>query len=161
MDEKDEVCVNEDTREDQYLIFTIENESYGIPIRYITEIISIVEITQVPELPVYVKGIINLRGEIIPIMDARLRFKMKKKEYDNRTCIIVIEIEEVSFGLVVDDVREVENINGTDLAPPPYISGSEDYAYGFIEAIGKAKGGIRLLIDCRKLLYNNKLDDFR
>ena len=159
MDEKNEIYENEDTQKDKYLIFSIGDERYGIPIRYVIEIIGIEEITQVPELPIYVKGIINLRGKIIPVMDVRLRFKKEEKEYDDRTCIIVIEIENVLFGLIVDQVKEVASINEVNIAPPPNISNSEDFSSGFIEAIGKVENDIWLFIDCKKLLYNNELED--
>ena len=158
MDEKEEIYENEDTQKDKYLIFSIGDESYGISIQYVIEIIGIEEITQVPELPIYVKGIINLRGKIIPVMDVRLRFKKEEKEYDDRTCIIVIEIDGISFGLIVDNVKEVASIDETNIAPPPNISCAEDFSNGFIEAIGKVENDIWLFIDCRKLLYNNELD---
>jgi purine-binding chemotaxis protein CheW len=158
LDEKEEIYENEDTQKDKYLIFSIGDESYGIPIQYVIEIIGIEEITQIPELPIYVKGIINLRGKIIPVMDVRLRFKKEEKEYDDRTCIIVIEIDGISFGLIVDNVKEVASIDEKNIAPPPNISSAEDFTNGFIEAIGKVENDIWLFIDCRKLLYNNELD---
>lgn len=159
MDETKEIYEMEDTQKDKYLIFSIGDASYGIPIRYVIEIIGIEDITRVPELPIYVKGIINLRGKIIPVMDVRLRFKKEEKEYDDRTCIIVIEIENVSFGLIVDQVKEVASIDEANIAPPPNISSGEDLASGFIEAIGKVENDIWLIIDCKKLLYNNELYD--
>src|SRR5476649_1859546 len=82
----------EDTKKDKYLIFSIGEQSYGIDIKYVIEIIGIEPITEVPELPDYVKGVINLRGKIIPVMDVRLKFKKEEKEYDDRTYIIVVEI---------------------------------------------------------------------
>jgi len=158
LEEQKEIYENEDTQKDKYLIFSIGDESYGIPICYVIEIIGIEEITQVPELPSYVKGIINLRGKVISVMDARLRFKKEQKEYDDRTCIIVIDIEGTSFGLIVDSVKEVASIDEMNIATPPYISSTEDFAGGFIEAIGKVENDIWLFIDCRKLLYNEELD---
>jgi Chemotaxis signal transduction protein len=157
--DENEIFENEDAHKDKYLIFSVGEASYGIPIRSVIEIIGIEEITQLPELPIYVKGIINLRGRIIPVMDARLRFRKEEREYDDRTCIIVIEIENVVFGLIVDNVKEVAGIDEANISPPPNISRDEDFACGFIEAIGKAGQNILLLIDCKRLLNNNELDD--
>ncbi|MEL7654413.1 MAG: chemotaxis protein CheW, partial [Bacillota bacterium] len=156
MDEQNDMLEIDDTLKDKYLIFSIGDESYGIPIRYVIEIINIVEITKVPEQPRYVKGIINLRGKVISVMDVRLRFKKEEKKYDDRTCIIVIDIDEVSFGLIVDNVKEVVSIEQNNIAPPPAISNNEDNEGGFIEWIGKVENDIWLLIDCKKLLKNEK-----
>lgn len=157
MDEQNDKLEIEDALKDKYLIFSISDENYGIPIRYVLEIIKIVDITKVPEQPSYVKGIINLRGKVISVMDVRLRFKKEEKEYDDRTCIIVIDIEGVSFGLIVDNVKEVASIEENNMAPPPALSNNEDAAGGFIEWIGKVEDDIWLLIDCKKLLKNEEL----
>ena len=82
--------LEEDTQKGRFLTFSLDKESYGIEIKYVTEIIGLQEITEVPELPDYIKGIINLRGKIIPVMDIRLRFKKSEKEYNDRTCVIVL-----------------------------------------------------------------------
>ncbi len=146
---------DEDTLKGKYLIFTMDNELYGMEIRYITEIIGIQPITVVPEMPEYVKGITNLRGKIIPVMDARLRFKKAEKEYDDRTCIIVLDTDDVSIGLIVDSVAEVLTIQDEDIAPPPEVNkGSHRY----IKGVGKAGGSVKLLLDCRKLLIDDEID---
>lgn len=149
-----EFIENEDTLKNMYLIFSIGEESYGIPVKYVIEIIGIAEITKVPELPDYVKGIINLRGKIITVMDVRLRFKREEKDYDDRTCIIVIENEGISFGLIVDSVKEVTNINESNISPPPPLSNQNLDSNGFIEGIGKIENNIWLIIDCRRLINN-------
>ena len=148
---------NEDTLKNKYLIFSVGEESYGISIKYVIEIIGIEEITKVPDLPDFVKGIINLRGKIISVMDARLRFKKEEKEYDDRTCIIVIEIDGITFGLIVDNVKEVASIDESNIAPPPTVNKQEDGVRGFIEGIGKVGNDIWLFIDCMKLLTNTEL----
>jgi purine-binding chemotaxis protein CheW len=153
-----EILENEDTLKNKYLIFSIGEESYGIRIKYVIEIISIAEITKVPDLPEYVKGIINLRGKIISVMDVRLRFKKEEKEYDDRTCIIVIDIDGISFGLIVDNVKEVASIEENNIAPPPTIISQGDITSGFIEGIGKVENDIWLFIDCMKLLNHSSLD---
>jgi purine-binding chemotaxis protein CheW len=153
-----ESCENEDTQKNKYLIFSFGKESYGISIKYVIEIIGIEDVTKVPDLPDYVKGIINLRGKIISVMDARLRFKKEEREYDDRTCIIIIEIDGISFGLIVDNVKEVVSIDGSNIAPPPTVNKIEDAANGFIEGIGKMENDILLFIDCNKIL-NHQMDE--
>ncbi|NLM79860.1 MAG: purine-binding chemotaxis protein CheW, partial [Clostridiales bacterium] len=105
-----EQIVDDDPQDGRYLTFSLDSECYGIEIKYVTEIIGIQPITEVPEMPEYIKGIINLRGRIIPVMDVRLRFKKPFREYDERTCIIVIEIRDIVLGLIIDRVSEVLTI---------------------------------------------------
>ena len=96
---------DEDTpQKGRFLTFVVDEEFYGIEIQYITEIIGIQTITTIPELPEYLKGIINLRGKIIPVMDVRLRFRKQQRKYNDRTCIIVVEIKDITLGLIVDSV---------------------------------------------------------
>lgn len=139
----------EDTLGGRFLTFPLENESYGIEIRYVTEIVGIQSITEVPELPEYIRGIINLRGKIIPVMDVRLRFKKNRIEYNDRTCVIVIDIRDVSIGLIVDNVSEVISIPETEIVAPPEI-GRDSNRY--IKGIGKVGSEVKLLLDCEKLL---------
>lgn len=145
----------EDTQRGRYLIFTLGNEYYGIEIRYVTEIIGIQTITVVPELPDYVKGIINLRGKIIPVMDVRLRFKKEAKEYNDRTCVIVVDIKDISVGLVVDSVSEVVTINETDISELPQMNQGSSNRY--IKNIGRVGNDVRLLLDCEKLLTDEDI----
>lgn len=146
---------NEDTLKGKYLIFSMGEENYGIEIRYITEIIGIQPITEVPEMEDYVKGVTNLRGKIIPVMDARLRFKKEEREYDSRTCIIVLDTNEVSVGLIVDSVAEVLTLNEEDIAPPPEIN---KIGRKYIKGIGKTEDGVKLLLDCQRLLTDDEID---
>ncbi|OOM74129.1 chemotaxis protein CheW [Clostridium puniceum] len=142
----------EDTQKDKYLIFSIGKQSYGIDIKYVIEIIGIEPITKVPELPNYVKGVINLRGKIIPVMDIRLKFKKEAKEYDDKTCIIVVEISNISIGLIIDRVLDVVNIEEKNISPQPKTISNKDNANKYIKGIGKVQNEVRLLIDCYKLL---------
>ncbi len=143
----------EDTQKGRYLTFKLEKESYGIEIIHVTEIIGIQPITEVPELPDYIRGIINLRGKIIPVMDVRLRFKKSFREYNDRTCVIVIDINELSIGLIVDSVSEVIAIPDTEIVAPPEINrGGNRYVKG----IGKVHGEVKLLLDCNKLLNDEE-----
>jgi purine-binding chemotaxis protein CheW len=109
----------EDTQHGRFLTFSLEEEVFGIEIKYVTEIVGIQSITKVPEVPAYIKGIINLRGKIIPVIDVRLKFGKQPMVYDDRTCIVVIDITEVSVGLIVDNVDEVLTIDDSNIAAPP------------------------------------------
>jgi purine-binding chemotaxis protein CheW len=146
---------NEETLKGKYLIFAMGTELYGIEIRYITEIIGIQPITEIPEMPEYVKGVTNLRGKIIPVMDARLRFKKEERDYDGRTCIIVLDTSGASVGLIVDSVSEVLSIEEEDIAEPPELSQG---GRKFVKGIGKVGGGVRLLLDSQRLLTDDELD---
>jgi len=141
--------LDEDTQKDKYLTFFIKEEIYGIDIRLVTEIIGIQPITEVPEVPDYVKGIINLRGRIIPVMDMRLRFKKDFLEYTDRTCVVVIEACDMALGLIVDAVAEVLTIAAAEIVPPPEMKSAQNR---YIRAIGKTGSGVTLLLDCEKLL---------
>ncbi len=147
----------EDTQKDQFLTFSLGKESYGIDIKYVIEIIGIQAITRIPELPEYVKGIINLRGKIIPVIDVRLRFKKEPKDYNDRTCVIVVDINEVSIGLIVDSVAEVINISEQNMVDPPQMNKGLNNRY--IKKIGKVGNEVRLLLDCEKLLTEDELVD--
>lgn len=147
---------DEDTQKDKYLIFFLGKEFYGIEIKYVIEIIGIQTITEVPGLPHYLKGIINLRGKIIPVMDVRERFKKVCKEYNERTCVIVIEINHLFVGLIVDQVAEVLNIPEGEIVAPPEATDSENK---FIKGIGKVRDDVKLLIDCEKLLSQENVEN--
>lgn len=146
----------EDTQKGKFLTFGLGKESYGIEIKYVTEIIGIQTITEVPEFPEYVKGIINLRGKIIPVMDVRLRFKKEAKDYNDRTCIIVIDIEQACIGLIVDTVSEVTTILEENIVEPP--GGNRYFGSKYIKKIGKIGNEVKLLLDCMKLLAEDELD---
>lgn len=139
----------EETQKSKFLIFQLGNDHYGIEIKYVTEIIGIQPITAIPDLPVYVKGVINLRGKIIPVMDVRLRFGMEMQAYDDRTCIIVIDMQDMAIGLVVDRVAEVIFIPDGNIADPPQMN--KDF-HKYIKGIGKVGNKVKLLLDCSRLL---------
>ncbi len=149
--------IEEDTLKDRFLTFSIEREFYGIEVRYIIEIIGMQPITEIPKLPGYVKGIINLRGKIIPVMDIRLRFKKEPKEYNDRTCIIVVDIGDLSIGLIVDSVSDVLTIPEQDIVEPPSIN--KGFSNRYIKKIGKINNEVKLLLDCNKLLSDDEFKD--
>lgn len=147
--------IEEDTQAGKFLTFILEKELFGIEIKFVTEIVGIQDITKVPEMPEYIKGIINLRGKIIPIMDVRLRFGKELRDYDDRTCVIVVDLDGVALGLIVDSVSEVLPIPETDIDEIPGFSAGR--GNGFIKNIGKLKSGVCLLLDCDKLLSQDEI----
>ncbi|CUH95716.1 hypothetical protein P22_1794 [Propionispora sp. 2/2-37] len=144
----------EDTQKGKFLTFALGEEQYGIEIKFVIEIIGIQVITQVPELPPYVKGIINLRGRIIPVMDVRLRFKKEAREYTDRTCVIVIDIHDISIGLIVDTVLEVLDIPEESIVAPPGVHTSFHNKY--IKGIGKVGNEVKLLLNCDRLISDEE-----
>jgi purine-binding chemotaxis protein CheW len=146
----------EDTQRGKYLTFMLDKEVYAIEIQYVTEIVGIQPITEIPELPAYLKGIINLRGKIISVMDVRLRFKKNPVEYDDRTCVVVVQVEDVSIGLIVDNVSEVLSIaEGNVVSPPDMYGGAENK---YLKGIGKTGNEVKLILDCNKLMKNEDVE---
>ena len=154
---ENEVELEEDTQKDKFLTFILGDEVYGIEIQFVTEIIGLQPVTEIPDLPEYVKGIINLRGKIIPVIDVRLRFKKSASKYNDRTCIIVVEIKDVAVGLIVDTVAEVLTITTQDIVPPPQFNNGR-YFQRFIKGIGKVENSVKLILDCDRLLNDKEMD---
>lgn len=149
---------DEDTQVDKFLTFILGQEEYGIEIKYVTEIIGIQNIAGVPDMPHYIKGVINLRGKVIPVMDVRLRFGLQEREYDDRTCVIVINIDEQSVGLIVDRVSEVLDIPETQVEPPPRVKNGGSSR--FIQGMGKVGDRVKILLNAHQLLFDmNKADN--
>ena len=146
----------EDTQREKYLTFHLGGETYGIEIRHVREIIGIQKITEVPEMPEFLRGVINLRGQVIPVMDVRTRFKMDRRDYDDRTCVIVVEVQDNTMGLVVDTVSEVADIPDAEVQPPPKVSKAVSSRY--IKGMGKTGDSVKILLDADKLLYEDELD---
>lgn len=146
--------LEEDTQKGKFLTFCIDNEIYGLDVMNVTEIVGVQTIAKIPELPDYIKGIMNLRGKIIPVMDIRLRFKKEAREYDDKTCIVVIDVEDITMGLIVDRVSEVLFIKDEDIIPLPELNKGSNR---FTKGIGKVNDEVKLIIDCDKLLnYNDE-----
>ena len=146
-------------KEGKYLTFTLANEEYGIGILKIREIIGMMPITSVPRTPEFVKGVINLRGKVIPVMDLRLRFEMEEMKYTERTCIIVVEIERqsgtVQIGAVVDSVSEVLNIKGEDIEETPSFGTKLNTEY--ILGMAKMEGDVKILLDIDQVLNDEEV----
>ncbi|XER09893.1 Chemotaxis protein CheW [Sporomusa aerivorans] len=147
--------LDEDTQNGRYLTFCLGNECYGLEISHVTEIIGMQPITEVPHLPEYVCGIINLRGKIIPVIDVRLRFKKPFQEYNDRTCIIVVDINDMAAGLIVDRVSEVLSIDDADIVTPQELKSAHNR---YTKGIGKVEDDVKLLLDCRRLLLDQDVD---
>lgn len=145
----------EDTQRGRFLTFTLEENVYGISIKYVTEIIGMQTVTTVPETPNFLKGIINLRGKVVPLIDVRLKFGKEEKEYNERTCVIVVEVENLSVGLIVDMVDDVLTISEDKIAPPPVGTGGYDNKY--IEGIGQTDNQVILLLDAEKILKSDEI----
>jgi len=150
---------SEDTQEGKFLTFNMGEEEYGIEIRHVTEIIGIQSITDLPDMPEYVKGIINLRGKVIPVIDVRLRFKMKERAYDERTCIVVVNINGMAVGLIVDSVSEVLDIPSGDIEPPPKVKKGE--ASRYIQGLGKVNDNVKILLDTRQMLFSEEINQLK
>lgn len=159
IDLDEEMYEEEDTQKDKFLTFHLSNEDYGIEIEYVTEIIGIQKITEVPDMPDYVKGVINLRGKVIPVMDMRRRFHLTDRDYDDRTCIIVVDISGAQIGLVVDEVREVADIPEDQIEPPP--SNGKRGGRQYIKGIGKMDDEVKIILDVSRILYEEELDGLK
>jgi len=149
--------------EGKYLTFTLAEEEYGIGILKIKEIIGMMPITPVPQTPEFVKGVINLRGKVIPVVDLRLRFGMEEIGYTERTCIIVVEISgetgTVQTGIVVDSVSEVMNIKGADIEDAPSFGTNLDT--GYILGMAKMEGGVKILLDIDQVLSAEEIAELK
>jgi purine-binding chemotaxis protein CheW len=143
----------EDTRKGKYLTFKLGTEIFAIEISYVTEINNLLPITAIPDSPVYIKGIISLRGKIIPVIDMRLKFRKEPAEYNDRTCIIILNIDDIQVGLIVDNVAEVLNISDDNIEPPPEFNFSAKNRY--LKGIGKIGDRLALILDCRSILTDD------
>ncbi|PLX84509.1 MAG: chemotaxis protein CheW [Desulfuromonas sp.] len=146
----------EDTLSGKFLTFRLGREDFGLEIRYVTEIVGLQKITELPDMPGYVKGVINLRGAVIPVIDVRVRFRLEPREYDERTCIVVAQLQNRAMGLVVDQVNEVTEIPAGQIEPPPRAGSAS--GGGFIQGLGKIGEDVKILLDTEKLLSDQELD---
>ncbi|MFC1524430.1 chemotaxis protein CheW [Thermodesulfobacteriota bacterium] len=150
------------SRAGKYLTFALGAEEYGVSILKVKEIIGIMDITQIPDMPEFAKGVVNLRGRVIPIIDLRLKFNMPPKEYDSRTCIIVVEItskeSELLIGIIVDSVSEVLAVAEENIEPPPDF-GLQTHK---TDILGMAKEGeqVKILLDIDRVLSPEELAVF-
>lgn len=167
MDENKELILNDELLEDEenevdeqegkYVTFKSGNEYFGLKIQYVNEIIVFQEVTAIPESEDYIKGLINLRGKIIPVIDVRLRFRQEPFEYDDRTCIIIINVKNTVVGLIVEKIAEVVEIAKHNILPSPTLGRSDKGQNRYVYAIGKVGDSVKLLLDPDKLLNDDEL----
>lgn len=142
---------------EKYLTFLIDKQFYAFHINDVVEIIEMVDITPVPEFPDYAKGIINLRGVLIPIIDVRLRFCKNEMDYNERTCIIILSLKGIQVGFIVDTVDEVIDIDKANISGVPKISDKKTRKY--IEGVGKLTNKIVMLVNAQKMLNDEEMKD--
>ena len=147
-----------DSKGGKFLTFFLAGEEYGLEILKVHEIIGLMPITPVPRTPMYINGVINLRGKVIPIVDLRLKLEMDSTETTDQTCIIVVQASGFDVGVIVDKVSEVLDIAGSEIDDPP--SFGTDVNSEYILGIGKSEGRVKLLLDIDKVLSMNELMEF-
>lgn len=146
----------DDNQKGRYMTFRLGEKYYGIGISYVNEIIGLQPITKVPETEDFIIGLINLRGKILPVIDVRIRFGMEPRAYDDRTCIIVINVNSIIIGLIVDTIAEVVTIAEEDVIPPPTINPGGGKASRFVYGIGKVENSVKMLLDLDKLIAHEE-----
>jgi len=138
----------------KYLTFSLDSEDYGVEILKVREIIGIMDITSMPQVPSYVKGVVNLRGKVIPVIDLRLKFGLEPAPYTEQTCIVVVDVGSL-VGVIVDTVQEVLDISESQIDPPPPLGASVDTS--FVMGMGKIKDDVKILLDIDKVLATDEL----
>lgn len=133
------------TKPGQYLTFQLKTEQYGVPIETVREINRVGEITPVPKTPEYVKGVMNLRGKIIPVVNLRIKFGMEHQDYTRDTCIIVIDTQIGQVGVIVDAVKEVVDLEDSQIEPAPMLGNERTMA--FVKGMGKIDNKVIILVD--------------
>lgn len=146
----------EEVRTEKYLSFFINNQRYGIPISLVIELIAMQKVAEVPEFPYYAKGIINLRGLIVPLIDVRLRIGYPEAPYTDKTCIIVATCEGIDIGLIVDEVDEVLDIPSDEINPP--TRSTDEAVERYVNGVAVMPDKLTLLMSCEKLIGEGYLD---
>ncbi|MGM0519898.1 MAG: chemotaxis protein CheW [Campylobacterota bacterium] len=140
---------------EKYLTFIVDEEIYGLEILKVREIVAMLHISKVPLVPNYVKGVINLRGKVIPVIDIRLKFNMTDIEYDEHTTIIIVDVDDISIGFIVDKTSEVVKIDKSNLMPPPKFGTGIDTS--FLKSMAKTENNIIMIVDLEKLFSSEEL----
>lgn len=140
----------------QFVTFVISNENYGVPVLKVQEIIGMTEIVHVPNCPDFMKGVINLRGSVVPVIDMRRRFKMEERQYDMFTVIIIVEVRDMLVGMIVDSVSDVVDIDASDVQKTPQFTVKIDT--DFIEGIGQIGRKLVIILDIEKILSVEEID---
>ena len=159
MTANDNAAAQADARAGKYLTFQLANEEFGIRVLKVREIMGIQEITAVPQTPAHIKGVINLRGKVVPVVDLRLKFGVAAADYTQRTCIIVTQVQgessPVMMGIVVDSVSEVLNLTGTEIEDTPDFG--EEISGSYLLGMAKVKGKVKILLDIDRVLSTQDL----
>lgn len=142
----------QEAQKGMYMTFKSGNEYYGIKIQYVNEIVGFQDITPVPETESYIMGLINLRGKIIPVIDVQKRFGQEPSEYNDRTCIIVVDVKATTVGLIVEKIAEAVEIKDENILPPPTISRVDRIQNKYVYGIAKVGDSVKLLLDPERLL---------
>lgn len=154
----DDLNGSDDSQKGMFMTFQIADECYGIAITFVQEIVGIQSITAVPEIEDYIKGLINIRGKIIPVIDVRVRLKQTPREYTDRTCIIVIDVKSTTVGLIVDEIAGVITVNENEIILPPSLSqsnaGNSKYVFGLV----RVENEVKLLLDPEKLIRDEDVE---
>jgi purine-binding chemotaxis protein CheW len=152
-----------DSRAGKYLTFQLSNEEFGIRVLKVREIMGLQEITAVPQTPNHIKGVINLRGKVVPVIDLRLKFGMPPAEYTQRTCIIVTQVQgesgAVLMGIVVDGVADVLTIAGSEIEDTPDFG--DEYSGGYLLGMAKVKGKVKILLDIERVLSTQDMHNLK
>lgn len=156
-EELDELLEDE-SQKDKFMTFQTGKEFFGISISYVNEIITMQPIAAIPEVDDYIKGLINLRGKIIPVIDVRIRFKMEPKEYTDRTSIIVINVKTTTIGLIVEELTGVDIIADDNIVPPPTLGQKSSEHSKYVYGIARTGNVMKLLLDPEKLIRQNELE---
>ncbi len=159
-EEKDELdeLQEDDAQKGKFMTFQTGKEFFGISISYVNEIIAMQPIAPIPEVDDYIKGLINLRGKIIPVIDVRTRFKMEPSEYTDRTCIIVIDVKSTMIGLIVERIAEVDTIADDSIVPPPTLGRKEHEHNKYVYGLARTGDSVKLLIDPEKLIRQDDIE---
>ena len=152
--------LEEDSQKGKFMTFQTGKEFFGISISYVNEIIAMQPIAAIPEVDDYIKGLINLRGKIIPVIDVRVRFKMEPTEYTDGTCSIVIDVKSTKSGLIVERIAEVDTIADDSIVPPPSLGRKEHEHNKYVYGLARTGDVVKLLIDPEKLIRQDDIDAF-
>lgn len=153
---EDDTDVEKDEDMEKYLTFFVDSQLYTIPSSRVVEIISMSIVTYMPSVPDYIKGVINIRGKVVPLIDLQLRLKKTPTVIDDQTCVVVIEIEDNNVGLIVDRVHDVTDIGLSQINPPPKVTHAKDKEVEYLAGIAKLENDVAMILDLEKALENPK-----
>ena len=140
------------SKEVKVIVFRLQNEEYGVPIDYVGSIERMLEITRIPNTPKFIKGVINLRGIVTPVIDLRERFGMETSEYSNRSRMIIVHIDDKEVGMIVDEANDVVDLSEDDIETPPEVIGSVDTDY--VRGVAKLEHRLLILLNLERVLAN-------